>query len=418
MPSEIEYGFDSRRQSGEFIDWSTFLISILLVTIGLISIYSATYDAGMSSRFSQQLIYACLGYGMVIVILFIPETWIFTMAYPVYGIMALMLISVKLFGHEVNGTTGWLNLGFVTIQPAELAKVTTLLAAARYLSSKGIDIKNLRDFLSVSGIVLFPAALIFIQPDHGTSTVIVALLFGILFWAGFDLFTLFTVFSIPAVGIMSLFGIGSFVTSVSIFSIAAGFFRKKLYVTIIAIVVVTGVGYSSKVMVDKLEPYQKKRIEIFLNPGSDLRGSGYNVNQSILAVGGGRLTGKGFLGGTQTQLRYIPAQWTDFIFSVPAEEFGFVGAVSVILLIAGFIIRAVSIAGESDSNFLSLICFGAGTIIFYHTVINIGMAIGLMPVMGIPLPFLSSGGSFLISDLAIVGLLLNAYRAHRRKKIA
>jgi len=418
MPSEIEYGFDSRRQSGEFIDWSTFLISILLVTIGLISIYSATYDAGMSSRFSQQLIYACLGYGMVIVILFIPETWIFTMAYPLYGIMALMLISVKLFGHEVNGTTGWLNLGFVTIQPAELAKVTTLLAAARYLSSKGIDIKNLRDFLSVSGIVLFPAALIFIQPDHGTSTVIVALLFGILFWAGFDLFTLFTVFSIPAVGIMSLFGIGSFVTSVSIFSIAAGFFRKKLYVTIIAIVVVTGVGYSSKVMVDKLEPYQKKRIEIFLNPGSDLRGSGYNVNQSILAVGGGRLTGKGFLGGTQTQLRYIPAQWTDFIFSVPAEEFGFVGAVSVILLIAGFIIRAVSIAGESDSNFLSLICFGAGTIIFYHTVINIGMAIGLMPVMGIPLPFLSSGGSFLISDLAIVGLLLNAYRAHRRKKIA
>ena len=409
--------FEVKRQPGEFFDWSTFLVTLLLVTIGLISIYSATYEAGMSSRFTQQLIYSLLGFSAIIVIMFLPEHWIYDASYPLYGIIVLMLAVVLFFGKEVNGTKGWLSLGFMTFQPAEFAKVGTLLAIARFLSSKGIDIKNLRDFLITLAFILLPALLIIKQPDHGTATVLAALFIGILFWSGFDLFILFTVISIPVISMFSLMGIGMYVSSVSIFSIIAGLFRRKIFITIVSIVFVAGIGYSSKMVIERLEPYQQKRIQTFLNPGTDPRGSGYNVIQSILAVGSGGLTGSGFMGGSQTQLKYIPAQWTDFIFSVPAEEFGFIGAVAVILLIILFIIRAVNIASETSSSFFSLISFGTATIVFYHAAINIGMAIGLTPVMGIPLPFLSSGGSALLSNLVLVGLMLNSYRTHRRRKL-
>ncbi len=411
-------GFEVRRQTSEFFDWSTFLITVLLVTIGLISIYSATYEVGMSSRFTQQLTFAIIGFIAAIVVMFLPERWISYFTYPFYGIVVLMLISVLIFGKEVNGTRGWLALGGFTFQPSEFAKLSTLMAIAKFLSSKGVDIKNLRDLLVAAAIMLLPAILIFKQPDNGTATVLGATFIGILFWSGFDLFILFTVISAPIIALFSLLGTAAFVTSVSLFAIIAGLLRRKIWMTVLAVVIVGGIGFTGKIAVDKLEPYQKKRIDNFLNPGSDPRGSGYNVIQSILAVGGGGLSGKGFMGGTQTQLRYIPAQWTDFIFSVPAEEFGFAGSVLVVILIFGFTLRAIRIASETASSFFSLIAFGSAATILYHTIINIGMAIGMMPVMGIPLPFLSSGGSALFVNLLMVGILLNAYRTHRRKQFA
>jgi rod shape determining protein RodA len=417
MQTEFDDRFEVKRQPGEFFDWSTFLLTLLLVTFGLISIYSATYEAGMSSRFTQQLIYALVGFVLIVVIIFIPERLLFDMSYILYALSILTLIAVLQFGREVNGTKGWLSLGFVTIQPAEFAKLATLLAVARFLSSKGVDIRNIRDLLITVAIVLLPAALIFKQPDHGTATVFAALLIGMLFWSGFDLLLLFSAVSIPLVLIASLIGTAAFVTTISIFSIIAGLMRRPLIKTAIVIAVVIGLGYSGKLMINELQPYQQKRIQTFLNPGADPRGSGYNVIQSILAVGSGGMTGSGFMEGSQTQLKYIPAQWTDFIFSVPAEEFGFIGGSMVIVLFLLLLLRAVNIASETSSTFYSLIAFGSATIIFYHLVINIGMAIGLMPVMGIPLPFLSSGGSALIVNLSMIGLLLNSYRAHRRKKL-
>jgi rod shape determining protein RodA len=418
LMQDQDSSFEVRRQTSEFFDWSTFLITVLLVTIGLISIYSATYEIGMSGRFTQQLTFAIIGFIAAIVVMFLPERWISSFTYPFYGIVILMLIGVLLFGKEVNGTRGWLALGGFTFQPSEFAKLSTLMAIAKFLSSKGVDIKNLRDVLVAGALMILPAILIFKQPDNGTATVLGATFIGILFWSGFDLFVLFTVVSAPLIALFSLIGTAAFVTSVSIFAIIAGLLRRKIWLTVMAVVIVGGIGYSGKIAVDKLEPYQKKRIETFLNPGSDPRGSGYNVIQSILAVGSGGLSGKGFMGGTQTQLRYIPAQWTDFIFSVPAEEFGFLGSALVVVLIFGFILRAVRIASEVDSSFFSLIAFGSAATIFYHTIINIGMAIGMMPVMGIPLPFLSSGGSALFVNLLMLGILLNAYRSHRRKQFA
>ncbi len=417
MVQELESGIYIKRNPGEFFDWRTFLTTVTLTAIGLISIYSATFDAGMSSIFTRQLYYSIFGLILMVAITFIPERWINNLAYVLFGANILLLVAVLIFGKVINGTKGWLSFGGFNLQPAEFAKLTTLLVLAKFISTRGFDIDTIRDLGKLIIILAIPLTLIFIQPDHGTSTVFLAFFLGVLFWAGFDLFIIFLLVSTPLVIIFSLFGIGYFVLSLSVFAIIAALFKRKIWVTVLGIVIVGLAGYSSNIIVEKLEPYQKERISIFLDPGSHPKKQGYNVIQSILAVGNGGLTGAGFLQGTQTRLKYIPEQWTDFIFSVPTEEFGFIGGLLVIGLLAFLINRSMRIAAASDSKFLSIVSFGGGVIILYHSIINIGMAIGIVPVMGIPLPFLSSGGSFLITNFCLVGLMLNAYRTQKLKKI-
>lgn len=417
MAQERETGIYIKRNPGEFFDWRTFLTTITLTAIGLISIYSATFDAGMSSIFTRQLYYSIIGLALMVGITFIPERWITNIVYVLFGANILLLVAVLILGKEINGTKAWLYFGSFNLQPAEFAKLSTLLLLAKFISTRGFDVHTVRDLGKLLLIFAIPVTLIFLQPDHGTITVFLALFIGILFWTGFDLFIIFILVSTPLVVIFSLFGIGYFVLSLSIFSIISALFRRKILVTVLGIVIVGVAGYSSNIIVEKLEPYQKERIAIFLDPGSHPKKQGYNVIQSILAVGNGGLTGAGFLQGTQTRLKYIPEQWTDFIFSVPTEEFGFIGGLLVIGLLAFLINRSMRIAAASDSKFLSIVSFGGGVIILYHSFINIGMAIGLVPVMGIPLPFLSNGGSFLITNFFLVGLILNTYRTQKLKKI-
>jgi rod shape determining protein RodA len=233
---------------------------------------------------------------------------------------------------------------------------------------------------------------------------------------GFDLFVLYFIVSVPVVFILSLMGAQYYFVYTTIFAGTAIFFRRKIILTVAAIGIIIAVGYASIFIYDRMPPHQKKRIDVFLSPGLDPQGAGYNVIQSIYAVGNGQITGRGFLEGTQTQLRYIPKQWTDFIFSVPAEEFGFIGGFSVMGLLVLLMMRAIAIAQETRSKYLSIICIGGASLLFYHTMINVGMAIGLMPVMGIPLPFISSGGSSLVVNMMIVGFMLNAYRQHRKPR--
>ena len=205
---------------------------------------------------------------------------------------------------------------------------------------------------------------------------------------------------------------------------SALFFSVRIYwkrcTNIVATVIVAAIFVSAGVVAplvyEGLAPHQKERIDTFLNPGSNPLGAGYNVMQSLMAVGSGGVSGKGFTQGTQTQLRYIPMQWTDFIYSVPSEEFGFVGGAIVIALHFGLIWRAIITASIVANKFYSIICIGAATIFFYHTTINIGMAIGIMPVMGIPLPFMSYGGTSLIMTMGLGGLILNAHRQHELKR--
>lgn len=404
------------RQASYYFDWTTFLFTTMLVAIGLISIYSATYDSGMSSFFFKQLIITGAGYILMFSIMFVPERWINTLSIYLYGFSILLLIIVLFFGTKVAGTKGWLSLGFFPVQPAEFAKLTTLVFIARFLSMKGIDIKNLRDVLVILGILLLPVVLIALQPDTGSASVFLAMLLGVLFWSGFDLFSLFAVISLPFVALVSLMGNIYYIIAVSVCSFITILSRRKLITTIGVIASLIIIGYLSPLLIDNLMPHQKGRIETFLNPGFDPRGKGYNVIQSILAVGSGGFSGKGFMQGTQTQLRYIPKQWTDFIYCVPTEEFGFIGGAIVILLFVGLLYRALRIASEIDSKFMSIIIFGSASIIFYHVIINIGMAIGMLPVMGIPLPFLSYGGTSMIVNLTFVGFLLNSYRNYRKKK--
>ncbi|NLO18499.1 MAG: rod shape-determining protein RodA [Ignavibacteria bacterium] len=413
MPAIYENQINVKVGPFEHFGLATFFVYILLVGFGLISIYSATYEAGMSTFFFKQLSFVVLGTAVMFITMFLPLRWLNAYSHIAYALSLLLLVLVLLFGKEISGTKGWFAFGGFGIQPAEPAKLTTLLAASRFLSLKGTDIRRVRDLGILLIIVLLPVGLILFQPDFGTATVFFAILLGVLLWVGFDIFILYIALTLPIIFITALIGNTYFIVSLIIFSIITLFFRKKIIVTVLAASVIFLVGFSSPHIFESLKPHQKARIESFLRVGSGEKGMSYNVVQSTLAVGSGGLTGKGFLKGTQTQLRYIPAQRTDFILCVTTEEFGFLGGSLVIVLIAALIFRALKISAESNSRFLSIVSFGVASIFLYHSFFNIGMVIGLMPVMGIPLPFLSYGGSALITNSAMVGFMLNAYRLKR-----
>jgi rod shape determining protein RodA len=240
------------------------------------------------------------------------------------------------------------------------------------------------------------------------------MLLGVLVWAGADMLMLFTVVALPFIAISTLFGKTFFYVTLGLFSAAVFAFRRNIILTAVVIALFIGAGFSMSFVYNKMAPHQQNRVQTFINPNTDPRGKGYHVIQSMMAVGSGGIFGKGFLHGTQTQMRYIPKQWTDFIFCVPAEEFGFVGSVTVIGLLTVLIMRSIRTAGYLRSQFGSIICAGIGAGFLFHMLVNIGMALGVFPVMGIPLPFLSAGGTSLIINMALVGLLLNFYRARRK----
>ena len=420
MMQRNKYQLLASRDGAKYFDWSTFLIVIMLLGAGLISIYSATSmgssEGEISSTFVRQLMAAGIGLVSMIVISYLPHRWIQNYSIPVYAVSVALLILVLFVGKTVYGTQGWLSLGGFSLQPAEIAKMGTILVIAAHLARRGSDIRTLRDLTIVILLVAIPVALIGKQPDFGSASVLIALLFGVLLWSGFDTFILYFIAALPLIILMSLIGSIELTVTIIILSLIAVFFRRRIVLTTVAIAVFIGIGISSPIIYQSLKPYQQERIATFLDPDKDPRGRGYNVIQSKLAVGSGGLTGKGFMHGTQTQLRYIPKQWTDFIFSVPTEEFGFVGGVSVVALLMGLIWRAIRIATEADDKFSSLVAIGITSIFIYHTLINIGMVIGLMPVMGIPLPFMSAGGTALMVNLAMAGVLMNLYRYKRVKR--
>jgi rod shape determining protein RodA len=420
--SAIESDYTSTRnpKTAETFDLSLFFATILLIACGLISIYSATFYTGLGEFFNKQLQYAGVGLICMVVVAYLPERWLFNLSY-IGFIVGLVLLAAVLtpLGKEVYGSRSWIALGTFTFQPAELVKFATIAAVARYLSQKGSDISTVRD----AGITLLmfglPIALIMAQPDFGSASVFIALSVGMALWAGLDLYFLFIIVGAPAIAISAFWGQNAFYVCAGILSAFAIWFRRGIIVTIIGIAVLVGAGFSSGYVYGIMKPHQKARIQTFLNPDSDPKGRGYNVIQSILAVGSGGFTGKGFLQGTQTQLRYIPKQWTDFIFCVPTEEFGFIGGVIILFFMGTIIYRCVDTATTATSRFGSLLSFGVATMFFYHVLVNVGMAIGWFPVMGIPLPFMSAGGTSLVINMVMIGAVLNVHRqkALRRKGV-
>lgn len=390
-------------------DYRTALITYGLLVIGVLSVYSATYDARAADTFHKQLIWIGIGTFSLIVFAYMPFRLLQMISFPAYFFSIFMLVAVLLLGRTVSGSTSWFNLGPFRFQPAEMSKITTVLALAAYLSRSDVTLAKVKYLVVSAGIVLLPVALILLQPDTGTCFIFIGMFLPILYWAGASKFTLLSIIAPGAAAVAALFGTTPFLIVVLVFGVLLYITKENRIVAAVVFSMMTAVGISVQFIYEHLKPYQQKRIATFLDPNADPLGAGYNILQSKVAIGSGGLFGKGFLKGTQTQLNFIPEQWTDFIFCVPGEEFGFFGAAIVLILLFGILYRGITLAGTVKNRYGSIVAVGITGIFFTHIVINIGMALGLMPVIGVPLPFLSYGGSALLTCMTMIGILMNLH---------
>jgi rod shape determining protein RodA len=397
----------------ERINFVIIFCTLMLVTIGLLAIYSATHNnPEVAVNFYKQMIFAAVGLMVALIITFLPPRYLSMSSYFFYIANLTLLALVVLIGRKISGSTSWFSIAGFGIQPSEFAKVTTVLALAHYLSGKQLetDITKPKDFFIAILIGLIPVMLIMLQPDLGTSFVFLAMLIPLLYWAGMPNYILFIIIAPVVTAICAFLGtLYYLIALVIVVSFLIGF-KKNILISSLIFVITVVSGLSVNLVYNKLQPYQQKRIIAMFNPEADALGSGWNVIQSKVAIGSGGLWGKGFLQGTQTQLKFIPEQWTDFIFCMVGEEFGFIGSIFVILIFLILIWQIVNIAWVCKNKFLSICCIGFASILSFHILINLGMTMGIMPVIGIPLPFMSYGISFLMSNMLMIGIISNAYR--------
>lgn len=399
-----------RRERGllENIDWTTILIYFALVIIGWISIYSAVYDEAHSSifdldcRYGKQMIWIGISIIIALFIIVIDPKFFSQTAYVFYGIFIVMLLAVLVVGSETKGAKSWFGIGDFGIQPSEFAKATTALALAKVLGGIDVDMKDLKTKISAITIVAIPMLLVLLQNDTGSALVFLIFIL-VLFREGLSLSVLIFGVSVAILFVLSMV-IHPYVLIAILFVLTIIIwlmFRSNklsiwlcLGVFLVASGVVMAVGY---VYNNALESHQKDRIEVLLGQKRDPQGVEYNVNQSKIAIGSGGFSGKGFLQGTQTKYNFVPEQDTDFIFCTVGEEWGFVGSTTVVLLFLALMIKLVKMAERQRSRFSRIYGYCVASIIFAHFTINLGMTIGLLPVIGIPLPFISYGGSSLMS---------------------
>ena len=398
----------------ERVDYRIALIVLALLTIGIVSVYSATYDARAAEIFHKQVVWVGLGILALAAVAFVPFRLLQLASYPAYFLSILLLVSVLILGKTVSGSMSWFNLGWIRLQPSEFSKVATVLALATYLARSDVSLRKKRDLAIAAGIVLLPIALIMMQPDTGTAIIFLGMFFPVLFWGGASRFTLVAIVAPVGTAVAALFGTTPFLTAVLVFGVLIYVTKEGRIVAAAVFSLTVLVGVSVQFIYEGLKHYQQKRIATFLDPNADPLGAGYNILQSKVAIGSGGFFGKGFLHGTQTQLNFIPEQWTDFIFCVPGEEFGFLGAATVLLLLIGLLLRGVSIGASVKNRYGGFVAIGLTAIFATHIFLNIGMSIGLLPVIGVPLPFLSYGGSALLSAMTMVGILMNLY-ANRKE---
>ncbi|NVM20754.1 MAG: rod shape-determining protein RodA [Desulfobacterales bacterium] len=358
------------RRLVEHFDWVLLALTFILEGIGILTLYSAVNpNADMANLQSllylKQWYWICIGTTAMISMFIVNYKWLNRWAFSVYAFSLVLLVAVSFLGKEVSGSQRWLVLGMFSFQPSELVKITLIIMLAQYFSGRASEKGwTLHDLWKPLVWTLIPFALIAKQPDLGTGLIVLLIAASI---------TIFV--KIEFRSLMFLTGSGVFVSS------AAWFFFLK--------------------------GYQKQRILAFINPETDPLGAGYHIIQSKIAVGSGLFLGKGFLKGTQNALSFLPEQHTDFIFSVLAEEWGFFGSALVVVLYLFLVIWGLSIAMRSKEPFGTILAVGVTCMIFWQVIINIGMALGLLPVVGVPLPLISYGGSSLVSTMIGLGLLMN-----------
>ena len=452
------------------IDWVSILLYLLLVFIGWLNIYAAVYDENHSSifdisqKYGKQLIWIGAAFVLAFLVLLTDSKFFTTFSMVIYGIMIFLLIAVLFFGTETKGARSWFEVGDFRIQPAEFAKFATNLAIAYVMSRHNFKVMCFSSLLTIGLILALPSGLIILQNDTGSALVYSSFIL-VLFREGLHGSILLLCFVAAAIFIMALLyspftvllviiggtliafyyyrhdirelfqiilfigcGFGLFVLIKWMFNLLISDYYMLLTVYVITSITAiypiykrkmknmitllliswlcVGAAPSVNYAFDHLQPHQQDRINELLGIRVDPKGTGYNVTQSKIAIGSGGLLGKGFLQGTQTKLNFVPEQSTDFIFCTVGEEWGFVGSTFIIVLLAVFILRIIKLAERQRSSFSRIYGYGVASILFFHVAVNIGMTIGMVPVIGIPLPFFSYGGSSLWSFTILIFIFL------------
>ena len=388
-----------------------------LVLIGLIAIYSTTHGPAseflletVQNNFNRQVMWLgiCVGVGVVIVSL--PVRFYQYGAYPIYGLLIVLLLAALLGGTEINGARSWLRIGPIQLQVSELAKVGTVLAVAQLLSARRRNAGSVRYALMSVILIAIPAVIIVLQNDMGTALIFAGLVPVMLFWSGLPATTLAMMVAPAVAGYLAILYMPAAIAFSVLFTLGILWFTRERYLAVLAFLFSGGtVAILTFALTSLLQPYQVSRLLSFTNPeAEEYRDNvGFHLVQSKAAIGSGGITGKGFMQGTQTQGAYVPEQSTDFVFSVIGEEFGLVGGVVVLALFGVLLLRLIMLGVQIKHPFAVMVAAGAVGVYLLHVFINIGMAMGILPVIGIPLPFMSYGGSALLANTSMLAIVLN-----------
>jgi rod shape determining protein RodA len=402
------------------LDLWTLVLWASLAATGLLALYSSTHgpavaylSESVTDNFHRQLLWigiSAVGGGLL---LLFPVRVLRYAAYPAYGASLVLLILALAVGVEVHGTRAWLALGPLRLQVSEVAKVGTVLAVAQLLSERNSQTpQDLSFALKAAALIVAPALLVILQNDLGTALVFLGLVPIMLFWSGLSLSVILLLLSPAVAGYLALISVPVALGVGGVFTAGLWWLSGRRYMAGLAAAFTGGVpALVSLVLTKILQPYQVKRLLSFTNPGAEefRQGVGFHLVQSKVALRSGGVWGTGFMQGPQTQGAYVPEQTTDFIFSVIAEEFGLVGSLVVLGLLAALLLRLIKLGADVKHPFGSIVAAGAVGVYLIHIFINIGMVTGMLPVIGLPLPFLSYGGSALLAHTALLGLVLNTH---------
>ncbi|MCX8491099.1 MAG: rod shape-determining protein RodA [Cyclobacteriaceae bacterium] len=414
------------------LDWTTIILFMALVTLGWLNIFAAIYDETMNQTIwdlslssGRQLMFIVAAALIVVAIIIIDMRFYETFAYLFYGLILVFLFLVPFIGKEVGGNKAWIGIGSFGVQPSEFAKFITALAVAKYIGSVGFRMDSLRNQVVLFAMIGVPIILIQLQKDTGTALVFTS--FVLVFYReGMSPFLLILGVCAATIFVLTLLIPNPLYlhASIAILLILLILFGKKKFKRVatltIGALLISGVIESVDYVVNNvLKPHQQNRVKVLLNPDIDPLGVGWNVTQSKIAIGSGGFIGKGFLKGTQTKFDFVPKQSTDFIFCTIGEEFGWIGSLVVIGLFVALLLRVIFLSERQKSRFARSYGYSVACILFFHFVINIGMTVGLFPVIGIPLPFFSYGGSSLwgFTILLFVLLKLDAHRSQVLQRI-
>ena len=394
------------------IRWGMLVPVLILMGIGFITLkYTSLNSSFFTSTFTKQIVWFAIGSIVFILAQWIRIQYFQEYAYHFYGFL-IILIGITYFMPVIGGSHRWLIIGNVSFQPSEIGKLLLVFVIARVLADQKGNMNEIKLLLLILVMALIPALMIFKQPDFGTAIVYGFIAIPMLYWSGIRSFYLFSVIA-PFVSIISAFNIYFFSLWMGILILVIYFNQPKITIGVSQLIINIGCGIISPfIWYNFLYSHQKERILTLLNPTRDPHGTGYQVIQSIIAIGSGGLWGKGVGEGTQTQLRYLPVRDTDFIVSVIGEEMGLLGITIILVVFFTLLYWIIVYAGIISNKFSSLTLIGFASILFIHLAVNMAMTVGLLPVTGLPAPFLSYGGSFLLSCMLIVALSTNIINHH------